>query len=123
MNNKRSFVSGLVVAFCGAGIASAQDPVALDPQHHKVEFETDQVRVLRITFPPGEQSVMHAHPCAVAIGLTDSTLVFHLPDGGTREAKLKKGQVVNAKPIVHNPENRTSTPAEVILVELKGGGC
>ena len=31
----------------------AQDPVAVDPAHHKIEFENDQVRVLRIVFPPG----------------------------------------------------------------------
>jgi len=68
----------------GSGLASAQDAVVVDPQHHKVEFETEQVRVLRITFPPGEQSVMHSHPCAIAIGLTDSTLTFHLPDGHHR---------------------------------------
>ena len=123
MNNERVVACAVLLAFVGSGIASAQDAVAVDPQHHKVEFENDQVRVLRITFPPGEQSVMHSHPCAVAIGLTDSSLIFHLPDGATREAKLKSGQVTNAKPTVHAPENRASTPAQVILVEMKAGGC
>ena len=123
MMNKGGVSCAVVVVFLGSGLASAQDAVAVDPQHHKVEFETDQVRVLRITFPPGEHSVMHSHPCAVAIGLTDSTLTFHLPDGATREANLKQGQVVNAKPIVHKPENKTNSPAQVILVELKSDGC
>jgi quercetin dioxygenase-like cupin family protein len=123
MNKERVLAGAVLFAFFWSGIASAQDAVAVDPQHHKVEFENDQVRVLRITFPPGEKSVMHSHPCAVAIGLSDSTLTFHLPDGATREAKLKPGQVINAKPTVHDPENRGSSPAQVILVEIKSGGC
>lgn len=103
--------------------STAQDSVAVDPQHHKVEFENEHVRVLRIEFGPGEMSQMHQHPCAVAIGISDSDLIFHLPDGSTKPAKLKHGQVIVAKPITHNPENKTQTPAEVILVEMKDGGC
>jgi len=101
----------------------AQDAVSADPQHHKVEFENDSVRVLRINFGPGEISQMHQHPCAVAIGISNSDLTFHLPDGTTTPARLKHGQVIVAKPQTHNPENKTQTAAEVILVELKDGGC
>lgn len=110
-------------ALCGSFGAVAQDPVAVDPAHHKVEFENNQVRVLRITFKPGESSQMHSHPCGIAIGLNDSSLTFHLPDGTTRPANLKQGQVVVVKPIIHKPENRVQNTAEVILVELKSGGC
>jgi quercetin dioxygenase-like cupin family protein len=100
----------------------AQDPVAVDPMHHKVEFENDQIRVLRIVFPPGERSVMHQHPCLIAIGLADSKLTFHMPDGSTRDAPMKRGQVVVVKaPFAHEPENQGSTAAEVIAVELKTG--
>jgi quercetin dioxygenase-like cupin family protein len=95
----------------------------VDPRHHKVEFENEHVRVLRINFGPGESSQMHHHPCAIAIGVSDSLLTFHLPDGSTRPAKLGRGQVVLAKPATHNPENNGSTAAEVVLVELKDGGC
>ena len=103
--------------------SNAQDAVQMDPKHHKIEFENDHVRVLRINFGPGEISQMHQHPCALAIGISNSDLTFHLPDGSTKPAKLKHGQVIVAKPITHNPENKTQTPAEVILVELKDGGC
>jgi quercetin dioxygenase-like cupin family protein len=97
--------------------------VQVDPAHHKVEFENDHVRVLRIKFGPGESSQMHHHPCAIAVGVSDSLLTFHLPDGSTRPARLELGQVLLAKPAIHNPENKTSTAAEVVLVELKDGGC
>ena len=103
--------------------STAQDAVAVDPQHHKVEFENDHVRVLRITFGPGESSTMHSHPCAVAIGIRDSLVTFHLPDGSTRKAPASVGQVIVAKPQVHNVSNDTAETSEVILVELKDGGC
>ena len=43
------------------------DPVKVDPKHYKVEFENESVRVLRISYAPGEKSVMHYHPNAVAV--------------------------------------------------------
>jgi quercetin dioxygenase-like cupin family protein len=106
-----------------SSLSTAQDAVSVDPRHHKVEFENAHVRVLRIAFAPGESSQMHSHPCAIAVGVSDSVLTFHLPDGSTRPARLQLGQVVVAKPQTHNPENTSPTAAEVILVEMKDGGC
>ena len=54
-----------------SGYSFAQDAVKVDSKHYKVEFENDQVRVLRITYGPGEKSVMHEHPDAYAVFLTD----------------------------------------------------
>jgi quercetin dioxygenase-like cupin family protein len=120
----RTAVSGVIsLLSCALAYytpAFGQDPVAVDPAHHKVEFENNQVWVLRIKFGPGETSVMHSHPCLIAIGVTNASLLFHFPDGSTRNAELKIGQVVVAKPTTHQPENQTSEPSEVIVVELKG---
>jgi hypothetical protein len=100
----------------------AQDPVAVDPMHHKIEFENAQVRVLRIVLAPGEKSVMHQHPCLIAIGLSDADMTFHLPDGSSRPVSMRHGQVVPVKgPFLHNPENTGSTLSEVIAVEMKSG--
>ena len=38
-------------------VGFAQDATKVDPKHYKVEFENDEVRVLRITYGPGEKSV------------------------------------------------------------------
>ncbi len=42
--------------------AMAQDPVKVDPKHHKVEFENTQVCVLRINYGPHEQRTLLAVP-------------------------------------------------------------
>lgn len=58
-----------------------QDAVKADPKHYKVELENDFVRVLRISYGPGEQSVLHEHPNGVAVFLTYYNVQFILPSG------------------------------------------
>jgi quercetin dioxygenase-like cupin family protein len=104
----------------GAAAAMAQDPVKVDPNHYTVEFENSQVRVLRIKVGPQEKSIMHRHPNAVAIFLTDATGRFNFPKGAPQDFTSKAGQVLWTPGIVHSPENTSDQPFEVILVELKG---
>ena len=54
--------------------ALAQDPTIVDSAHYKVEFENEQVRVVRIIYGPGEKSVMHEHPDGVRVFLTDQNV-------------------------------------------------
>jgi quercetin dioxygenase-like cupin family protein len=105
--------------FSVAVAAQAQDPVKVDPQHYKVEFENAQVRVLRVTVGPHEKSVMHRHPNAVAVFMTDSNAKFAFPKGDPVERPTKAGQVLWTPAVVHLPENTGDQPFEVILVELK----
>ena len=102
-----------------SGYCFAQDAVKVDPKHYKVEFENDQVRVLRITYGPGEKSVMHEHPDAVAIFLTDVDGKFTFPDGTTQENKPTAGMTLWTPAGKHLPENVGDKPFELILVELK----
>ena len=100
--------------------AMAQDPVKVDSKHYKVEFENSQVRVLRIKYDPHEKSVMHRHPNAVAIFLTDSNAKFTFPNGPAQDIVSKAGEARWTPAVVHLPENTGDQPFEVILVELKG---
>ncbi len=99
--------------------AIAQDAVKVDPNHYKVEFENDQVRVLRITYGPHEKSVMHEHPDSVAIFLTDQYVKFTSPDGKSEEMRTKAGDTKWLPGGKHLPENLSDQPLELILVELK----
>jgi quercetin dioxygenase-like cupin family protein len=97
----------------------AQDPVLADSKHYRVEFENDQVRVLRAHYGPGEKSVMHAHPNALAVFLTDAHVKFTFPDGKSQEATNKAGTVMWTPATVHLPENVGDQPLEVIVLEVK----
>src|SRR5438309_10299386 len=103
-----------------APIALAQDAVKVDPKHYSVISENDQVRILKAHYGPHEKSVMHSHPNAVAVYLTDGNVVFHLPDGKTQESSGKAGGAMFTPAGVHLPENVGDKDMEVIVVELKG---
>ncbi len=100
-------------------VTQAQDPVKVDSKHYTVEFENAQVRVLRIKVGPHEKSVMHRHPNAVAIFMTDATGKFSFPKGAAQDITSKAGEVRWTPAVVHLPENTSDQPFEVILVELK----
>jgi quercetin dioxygenase-like cupin family protein len=102
-----------------SGKILAQDAVKADPKHYKVEFENDKVRVLRIAYGPGEKSVMHEHPDAYAVFLTDVKGKFTLPDGKTIDNSQKAGSTMWTPAGKHLPENTGTKPFELILVELK----
>ena len=108
-----------VAAFVFTESLQAQDPTKVDSKHYKVVFENDSVRVLRIMYGAHEKSVMHEHPNAVAVLLTDANNRFTLPDGKTIDDKAKAGEVRWAPAGKHLPENLADKAFEVILVELK----
>ena len=102
-----------------ASAVMAQDPVKVDVTHYKVKFENSEVRDLRIKVGPNEKSIMHQHPNAVAIFLTDLNGKFTFPDGKTENINSKAGEARWTPAITHLPENAGDKPFELILVELK----
>jgi hypothetical protein len=113
-------VSVFLVLLVPAKTLLAQDAVKVDPKHYSVEFENDQVRVLRIHYGAHEKSVMHEHPNSVAIALTESHVRFTLPDGKTQDADFKAGETRWTAAGKHLPENIGDKDMEIILVEVKG---
>ncbi len=110
----------LVSVVCLAvATGKAQDPVKVDPNNWKVEFENDQVRVLRVHFPAHGKFGMHEHPANVLIPLTDFHVKDIFPDGKTAEVHGKAGQATWRDAVKHANENLGDTATESILVELK----
>jgi quercetin dioxygenase-like cupin family protein len=106
-----------VVLFTGKALA--QDATKVDPKHYKVEFENDQVRVLRITYGPHEKSVMHSHPEGMVIFLTDAKGKFTFPDGKTQENSWKAGDFSWVPASSHDPENLGDKAFSLIQIEMK----
>ena len=108
-----------VAALAQTASGGKADPVKVDPKHYKVQFENESVRVLRITYGPGEKSVMHNHPNAVAVYLTDGMTRMTTPDGKSQEMPAKAGSTTWTAAGSHLPQNVGNKPFELILVELK----
>ncbi len=99
--------------------ACGQDPNVVDAKHYTVVFENDQVRVLRISYAPGEASVMHEHPNGVAVFLSDGDTEMKLGDGTTIEDIRKSGEAIWAPAGKHLPKSKGDNKSELILVEFK----
>ena len=108
------------MCLCSATILSAQDAVKVDPKHYSVVTENDQVRILKVHYGPHEKSVMHSHPNAVAVFLTDAKGTFTFPDGKKQDFAVKAGDSQYSAAGTHLPENTGDKDMEVIVTELKG---
>ena len=98
---------------------ASTDPIKVDPKHYSVESENDRVRVLRVTYGPREKSVMHSHPASLAVFLTANRARFTFPDGKTQDHNWKAGDTMSSPAETHLPENLSSKPLKLILVEFK----
>ncbi len=99
--------------------ADPTDATAVAPDHYEVEFENDQVRVLRITYAAGDETAMHSHPDGVAVFFSAQNAEFTLEDGTVEERPAKAGAVLWTPAETHAP--KALTDLSLVLVELKGG--
>jgi quercetin dioxygenase-like cupin family protein len=96
------------------------DPVKVDPKHYKVEFENNQVRVLRVTIGPHESTPVHQHSVnRVVTYLTDQNFRITSQDGTVETAKHGAGDVTFSGPATHKEENLNDKPFEVVVTEIK----
>ena len=99
----------------------SMDPVVTNPEHYKVVFENERVRVLEYTDRPGDRTVPHEHPDSVMHTL--SSFRRRLVHGEqSREVEMTEGTTGWLPAQVHAGENIGVTPTHVLFVELKDGG-
>jgi len=91
----------------GKAPVSALDPAKVDPEHYKVEFENEHVRVLRIHYGAHEKGQTHQHIL--------NRVVLYLND----QPGAKADEVRIAGAATHAEENASGQPADRIAVELK----
>lgn len=101
------------------GEPAGPDPTVVDPDHYTTEFENEKVRIVRIKYSPGEESVMHYHPDSIAVFMTDNRGQMTMPDGSTTDTEARAGDVVFNQAGQHLPKNMSESGTELVLVELK----
>jgi mannose-6-phosphate isomerase-like protein (cupin superfamily) len=105
----------------GAGKAASgpRDALKLDGKHFKLEFENDQVRVLRMKLGPHEATpVLEQSRNSVAIFLTDAAARTTDSRGVVASVTHKAGDVSWETPVTQKIENVSDVPLEMVLVEL-----
>lgn len=98
-----------------------QDPLKVAAAHHKLEFENDQVRVLRMRVAPKEKTALHEHVLPrVTVYMTDQSARVTLPNGRGSTVRNKKSHVSKGGKANHAERNLGSRAFEMVFVELKG---
>lgn len=88
-------------------VTSKLDPTVVDQRHYKVEFENDQVRVLRVHYEAHDEGARHEHLL--------NRVVVYLND----QPGAKADDVRMSGPAVHTEQNASDQPADRIAIELK----
>ncbi|MFL6414130.1 MAG: hypothetical protein ACJ74Y_00450 [Bryobacteraceae bacterium] len=96
------------------------DPPKVAPNAYHVEFENDQVRVIRVNMPAHSGVPQHEHTLnRVVVNLSDQDQQMTSSDGKVQEAKHKFGDVSMSGPVIHKEQNLQDIPFQAIMIELK----
>jgi hypothetical protein len=106
-------------ASLGPMIVGVQDPIKIDPQHFKVLFENETVRILEVRVEGGGKVPLHSHPSGFAYALSDFKAKTTLANGTAIVGDYKAGQFVETMPVTHIEENTGDTLAHLLLIEFK----
>ena len=122
MNRLLVFISmAFFIAGCNQGTqATIGHAVDVASEHYKVEFENEYVRVIRVTYNPGESSVIHSHKPLVGVTLTGGQGVFTDADGNaeTRPENFA-GDILSDDGETHSVLSISKGFEELIFVEVK----
>jgi quercetin dioxygenase-like cupin family protein len=113
----------IVVEFKGPAGASVPVPstnaTVVDPAHHKVEFENNRIRIVRMTYPVGAKIPMHSHLPGVSIVLTATAVHSWTPDDKETDGHTLAGSAAWSDASSHANEVRGKSPLELVRIELK----
>ena len=125
MTTPSSIAFGLactLILAAGSAVAELPDPLAAgwkgEPVCEKLH-ETDELRILRCTFPPGVGHERHYHPRHFGYALSGGTM--RITDArGTREADLASGSYFSSAGIEwHEGLNVGDTTVSYLMIEPK----
>ena len=111
-----------VMALVSAQVVLAEDPLVVAPKLYKRLFENDRVRVMEVTFAPGDKIAKHSHPDHFVTVLEPGRLKIFKPDGSGQELDLKKEEVIWIPAESHWAQNTGTTTVKLLVTELKTAG-
>ena len=103
-----------------SSILYAQLPEEVSPEVYKVLLENEDVKVLEVTFKPGQSDELHRHNVMTFYAIEGGKMQVALPDGTVKENEIPTGRIGNRKTITtHQVKNIGENTVKVIVVEHK----
>jgi quercetin dioxygenase-like cupin family protein len=94
------------------------DAVKAAPNLYKVIADSMGIKILEVTYNPGDSSPMHSHPDYVIYTVEGGMGTFYAKDGSKMEHEMKAGNIMIKPAEVHSVKNTGKTPIKVILFEV-----
>lgn len=85
----------------------------------EILLENERVRVLRVSFKPGDKAAMHSHPDYVTYTTKGGELKMVSPSGSTETMPFEAGKAMYFNAESHEVENAGGSEVETIVVEIK----
>ena len=110
----------LLAAVVGAAVPTPLDPIRVAPHIYELEFENEQIRVVRQTIRNGETQPLHAHPDRLLVYLQTCAWLEEDGQGGQIMQEFKYGEVAWADAETHGGNTATVVQeCKIVEVELK----
>jgi quercetin dioxygenase-like cupin family protein len=106
-----------VIAF--ASVVRSEDPLTVAPHMYKKLFENERVRVMEVTFNPGDSILAHSLPDHHVYAASGDMLKISKPDGTSVDADIKTGDVLFIPAETHRAKNMGKRTIKLIVSELK----
>ena len=96
-------------------------PEKVSPDIYKVLLDNEHVKVLEVTFAPGQSDSMHEHYAMTAYVIEGGKAQITLPDGTVSERDIPSGATMHNPTITkHQVKNIGNNTMKILLVEQKG---
>ncbi len=120
--NKKIFLTTFMLMMAlvfMARISFAADPLEVAPEMYKLKFENERVRVMEVTFQPGQKIAEHSHPDHFVYVLEGGKLQITKSDGTVSDVDLKVGDTVWIPAETHRAVNTGTTIVRLLVTEIK----
>ena len=97
---------------------AAMDATKVAPALYKLKNDSLGIRVLEITYKPGQSSALHSHPDNALYVIEGGKMEFTEKDGTKMVGEFKKGVIMVRPGGVHSVKNIGNTTLKAILVEV-----
>jgi quercetin dioxygenase-like cupin family protein len=96
----------------------SMDAVTVAPGRYNAIADSAGIRVLEVSYKPGDSSAMHSHPDNVLYVVEPGKTEFTMQDGSKHVYELKAGDAMVLPAETHSVKNIGSTTTHSVLVEV-----
>ena len=113
----------LIFISCSSSKQGMLFPEKVSPEIYEVLLENEAVKVMKVTFAPGQEDNMHDHYPFTGYLLDGGKAQVTMPDGKVNEREFPSGFIAhNGNGVRHKVKNIGLNDMNIILIEHKNSG-